>query len=87
MTNEHDIFDDALRNTASSVLASLRRSNTALGYASEHNILSDPRLEKLVRTRITVSQDFRQALNDAVLIVVRLEQTRLSRRTIDPSAS
>ena len=76
MTNEHDIFDDALRDTASSVLASLRRSNTALGYASERNILSDPRLEKLVRSRMSVSQDFAQALKDAVLISVRLDQAR-----------
>ena len=76
MTNEHDIFDDALRNTASSVLASLRRSNTALGYASERNILSDPRLEKLVRSRMSTSQDFAQALKEAVLIIVRLDQAR-----------
>lgn len=76
MTIEHDVFEDALRDTASSVLASLRRSNTALGYASERNILSDPRLEKLVRSRMSVSRDFSQALKEAVLIIVRLDQAR-----------
>ena len=76
MTNESEFLEEALRDTASSVLVSLRRSHLALGYTAESNILFDPRLDRLVRARMVVQLEVAEAIRDSIAILTRLDAPR-----------
>jgi hypothetical protein len=73
MDSEWDILNSALKDTASSVLASLRRSYRENGHSSTNDLLLDDRLDVLLRSRVLVAHDVAVALSQAISILRRIE--------------
>lgn len=76
MDSEWNILNSALKDTASSVLASLRRSYRENGYSGTGDLLLDDRLDVLLRSRVLVVHDVAEALTEAIKILKRLDSRR-----------
>ncbi len=76
MDSEWEILNSALKDTASSMLASLRRSYRENGHSSTKDLLLDDRLDVLLRSRVLVVHDVAEALSGAIDILKRLDSRR-----------
>lgn len=74
MNDDDAIIHQALRDSAASVLSSLRKSSLKIGLDVKKDLLHDPRLDQMIRTRIIFVCDVAEAITQSVSMLIRIDE-------------
>lgn len=74
MNGDEKIIHEALRDSAASVLSSLRKSSLQTGLDVKNDLLHDPRLDRMIRTRIIFVCDVAEAITQSVSMLIRIDE-------------